>query len=258
MRRTALVTGASSGIGRELAFVCAREGCDLVLSARSKDRLDGLARELKERFEVKTRVVASDLTDSNNVRRLHSEISEAGTPVDVLINNAGFGTQGAFAAARVDSQLDMLRLNVEALTHLTRLFLPSMLDRQKGWILNVASTAAFQPGPFMAVYYATKAYVLSFSEALAEEVRDQGVTVTALCPGPTATEFQARAEMQRARLAQLHLMDAGRVAEEGYRGMMKGKIIVTTGLLNRLLAQSVRMMPRVVVRRITRMLNQDH
>lgn len=253
MKETALITGASSGIGRELAIVCARNGMDLVLVARNRARLDELASELGSRYQAATRVVSKDLTVPDAPRALFDELSEI--PVDSLVNNAGFGTRGAFAGADPKSQLDMIQINVVALVHLTRLFLPLMLDRGRGRILNVASTAAFQPGPFMAVYYASKAFVLSFSEALTEEVKGRGVGVTALCPGPTATEFQSRAGSDRARLRRLGMMDARRVAEEGYRGMMRGKAVVITGAQNRLLAQSVRFSPRFVVRKTTRWLN---
>jgi short-subunit dehydrogenase len=256
MTKTALVTGASYGIGRELARLCARDGCDLVLVARSKDRLAELEEELCAQHSISVTSIPMDLTEPDASQKLFEETTRAGIEVDILINNAGYGFAGPFVEGETKMQVDMVQLNVTALTHLTRLFLPSMLSRSRGRILNLASTASFQPGPFMAVYYATKAFVLSLSEALAEELRGSGVTVTVLCPGPTATEFQARADMEDSRLRHLGLMDAATVAEQGYRGMMAGKVIVVNGLLNRLLVQSVRFSPRFVVRRVTRLLNQ--
>jgi short-subunit dehydrogenase len=237
--------------------IFAEAGRDLVLVARTKERLESLGEELRGRFKVKVRVVPTDLTDPEAPARLFEELARAGIDIDFLVNNAGYGKAGPFAESDPDSQVGMVRLNVSALTHLTRLFIPPMLSRGRGRILNVASTAAFQPGPFMAVYYATKAYVLSFSEALAEELRGTGVTVTALCPGPTATEFQGRASLRRSRLANMGMATAVSVAEQGYRGMMKGRTIVVTGLRNRLLAQSVRFSPRLVVRRAVRWINSE-
>jgi short-subunit dehydrogenase len=256
MTNTALVTGASYGIGRELARLCARDGYDLVLVARSKDRLAELEEELRTRHSISVTCVSMDLTEPDAPQKLYEETMRAGIEVAILINNAGYGYAGPFAEGETKMQVDMVQLNVTALTHLTRLFLPSMLSRGRGRILNVASTASFQPGPFMEVYYATKAFVLSLSEALAEELRDSGVTVTVLCPGPTATEFHARAKTADSRLRHLGVMDAGAVAEQGYRGMMAGKVIVVTGLLNRLLVQSIRFSPRFMVRKVTRWLNR--
>jgi len=254
-RPTALVTGASSGIGRELAICCARGGFDLVLVARSGGKLRSLADEIAGRYSVKARVLEADLGHRQAPERIEREISSEGVELSVLVNNAGFGANGPFASLAVELQLDLLQVNVVALTHLTRLILPGMLSRRRGRILNVSSTAGFQPGPLMAVYYASKAYVLSFSEALVEELRGSGVTVTALCPGPTVSGFQARAEMQHSRLFTRQAMDARRVAETGYAAMMAGKAIVIPGLLNRLLAQSVRVSPRFLVRRIAGWLN---
>lgn len=256
-RPTALVTGASWGIGWELATICARDGHDLVLVARSEERLIELEKELSRRYQVSARVVSMDLTEPEAPRALYDELSQAGVEIDVLINNAGFGDVGPFSEADTEKLLGMLQLNVVALTHLTRAFLPGMLGRGRGRILNLASTAAFQPGPFMAVYYATKAYVLSFSEALTGECSGTGVTVTALCPGPTATEFQSRARVGGAKLRRLSMMEARPVAEEGYRAMMNGKAIVVNGFQNRLLSQSVRFAPRSLVRKVTRWLNSE-
>jgi short-subunit dehydrogenase len=180
------------------------------------------------------------------------------TPVDVLVNNAGFGLNGRFAETDLDRELAMIQVNIAALTHLTKLFLKPMVERGRGRILNVASTAAFQPGPLMAVYYASKAYVLSFSEAIAEELGGTGVTVTALCPGPTATGFAEAAEMTNSRLFKLKKpMTSMDVAKAGYRAMQRGKRIVVTGAMNKLLAQSVRISPRALVTKVTRTLQEN-
>ena len=253
--QTALVTGASYGIGRELAWCCARGGFDLVLVARSGDKLRSLAAEIAGRHPVKARVLEADLSDPEAPGRIERELASEGVGIAALVNNAGFGVNGPFTSQAVELQRELLQVNVVALTHLTRLLLPGMLARRRGHILNVASTAAFQPGPLMAVYYASKAYVLSLSEALSEELRGTGVTVTALCPGPTASGFQARAAMQHSRLFVRPAMDALKVAETGYAAMMAGKAIAIPGLLNRLLAQSVRISPRFLVRRIAGWLN---
>lgn len=253
--QTALVTGASYGIGRELALCCARGGFDLVLVARSGDKLRSLAAEIVGRYPVKARVLEADLSRPEVPGGIESQLSSEGVEIAVLVNNAGFGVNGPFTSQVFEVQRELLQVNVVALTHLTRLLLPGMLARRRGRILNVASTAAFQPGPLMAVYYASKAYVLFLSEALSEELRGTGITVTALCPGPTATEFQARASMQHSRLFSRPAMNAQSVAETGYAAMMAGKAVVTPGLLNRLLAQSVRISPRFLVRRIAGWLN---
>lgn len=249
---TTLITGASSGIGRELAIVCAAHGMHLVLVARSGEKLAALAEELQSRHGVSVTATPSDLAETDSPRRLFDQLSRDGVQIDCLVNNAGFGGFGLFAELETAEQVAMIQLNATALTHLTQLFLPAMLERGRGRILNVASTAAFQPGPLMAVYYATKAYVLSFSEALAEELRGTGVTVTALCPGPTSSGFQKRANMRESGLMRLGLMGAQRVAEEGYRAMMKGKVVHVPGLQNKLLAQSIRLSPRSVVRRVVK------
>jgi short-subunit dehydrogenase len=253
-RQTALVTGASGGIGRELARAFAAGGYDLVLVARSEGKLEELAGELRSRRGIGVRVLAKDLAEPGSPDEIFQELEGAGVDVDVLVNNAGFATFGPFAETDLASELEEIQLNVVAPTHLTKRFLPWMLARRRGGVLNVASSAAFQPGPLMAVYYATKAYVLSFSEALAEELRGSGVTVTALCPGPTATGFQARAEMQGSGLftGPLKVMDAAAVARAGYEGFRAGKRIVIPGLINKLGVQSVRISPRALTTRIVR------
>jgi uncharacterized protein len=247
-RGTALVTGASSGIGLELATLLARDRHDLVLVARSRDRLAAIARGLAEEFGVSVTVLARDLSDPESPAAIARDLAERGAAVEVLVNNAGFGVFGPFAETPIEKELEMIRVNVVAPTHLTKLLLPSMRARRRGRILNVASTAAFQPGPLMAVYYATKAYVLSFTEALANELAGSGITVTALCPGPTITEFQKNAGVAQTRLFRSMLvMNAPEVARAGYEGMLRGKPIVIPGLGNRMLVQALRVSPRRVV-----------
>jgi hypothetical protein len=251
-----LVTGASTGIGLELARISAKRGRDVILTARSEERLARLARSLREDHGVEAEVLPLDLSVPDSPAALFGEVSRRGLEVDVLVNNAGFGGHGPFHQSSLEDQLEMLRLNVVSLTHLTRLFLPTMVGRGRGRILNVASTAGLQPGPYMAVYYASKAYVLSFSEALSEELRGTGVTVTALLPGPTRTEFQARAKMEGMNLTRFGLAGARSVAEAGYRAMEKGRAVVIPGAVNRALAFLVRVAPRGLVRRVVSRLNR--
>jgi short-subunit dehydrogenase len=250
--QTALVTGASSGIGYELARIFARDGYHLVLVARHTHTLGEVAAELQQRYGGSVKVMAADLALPQAPEELFATLEGEGVAVDVLVNNAGFGTHGPFAESEARAQLEMMQVNMVALTHLTRLFLPGMRARRWGRILNVASTAAFQPGPLMAVYYASKAYVLSFSEALANELRGSGVSVTALCPGPTRTNFQSRAGIDDTPLMRGRIMSAQQVAEAGYRGLMAGQVMVIPGLRNRLLAVSVRWLPRRLLTHIVR------
>ncbi|OLB15604.1 MAG: short-chain dehydrogenase [Gemmatimonadetes bacterium 13_2_20CM_70_9] len=255
---TAVVTGASSGIGLELARLLARDGYDLVLVARSVDKLDRLGAELAARHGIRARTVGADLASPDAPGAIAEMLKQAALQVDVLVNNAGYGTSGPFATTELRTELDLLQVNVIALTHLTKLVLPAMLAAKRGRILNVASTAAFQPGPFMAVYYASKAYVLSFSEALAEELSGTGVTVTTLCPGPVPTGFQARAGVDLKKVVRTPLvMDAAAVARAGYVGLMKGKRLVVPGLGNKLLVQSERFAPRRLVTKIARFLQEQ-
>jgi short-subunit dehydrogenase len=249
----ALVTGASSGIGLELVKLFARDGYHLVLVARGADKLSAIGKELEMRTGAVATVIGADLSDPTAPPEILQRLEREGIEVDVLVNNAGYGCYGLFAGTDVVRELAMIQVNVAAPTHLIKLFLPGMLRRRRGSVLNVASTAAFQPGPLMAVNYATKAFVLSFSEALANELEGTGVTVTALCPGPTKTGFQAGAKMEDSRLVRgPWVMDAARVARAGYDGLRRGKTLVIPGLANRLLAQSVRLTPRKLVTRVVR------
>ena len=224
--------------------------------ARSHDRLAELAARLESEFRVKTLVIARDLSRPTAVDEIYEEVSAASMTVEMLVNNAGFPVFGLFAQTQLETELEMLHVNVIALTALTKLFLRGMVERQAGRILNLASTAAFEPGPLMAVYYASKAYVLSFSEALANELRGTGVTVTALCPGPTRTGFQKRGVMEASRLVQGQIADAKSVAVAGYRGMMSGKTIVIPGFGNKLIPWVVRVSPRGVVTRVVRRMQE--
>ena len=251
----ALVTGASSGIGAELARVLAEHAHDLVLTARSQGKLESLAAELADRHGVRADAVAVDLGDPAGPRRLEEALRERALEIHVLVNNAGVGLHGPFGQNEAEAQLRLLQLNVVALTHVTRLLLPAMLTRRYGRILNVASTAAFVPGPFMAVYYASKAYVLSLSVALENELAGTGVAVTTLCPGPTLTHFAEAAGVARTRLFRAGgVMEAREVARAGYAGMQAGKSIVVPGLRNRLIAGSSSLAPRSVTARIARAL----
>jgi uncharacterized protein len=251
---TVLITGASAGIGLELARLFAADRNDLVLVARRKERLDSLAAELQRGYGVQVRVLAFDLADPKSPRAIFDAMAAEGVRVDVVVNNAGFGAVGPVVELPLERQRDMVQVNVAALTELTRLFLPGMIQRRSGGILNVASTAAFQPGPLMAVYYATKAYVLSFSEAVAEETAGSGVRVTCLAPGPTATEFAAVSGVEHKLLFRLGTMDARTAALAGYRGFRRGRSLVIPGLKNKLGAFAVRLAPRVWVRKIVKRL----
>ena len=251
--QTALITGASGGIGYELAKSFARDRYNLVLVARSGDKLNQVAAELGEQFGITVKPIALDLAAAATARVLFDQLQGEGVVIDVLVNNAGFGVFGEFARMSEDEILGQIQLNVTALTHLTRLFLPGMLGRRRGKIMNVASTAAFQPGPLMAVYYATKAYVLSFSEALANEVAGSGVVVSCFCPGATDTGFAKRAGTEDSRLfKKIGAMNVETVARDGYRGLMAGKTVAISGVRNWVVAESVRFAPRKWVTAVSR------
>jgi uncharacterized protein len=253
--KTALVTGASAGLGTHFARLFAQDGHDLVLVARRQDKLDQVATELRQVYGIHATVITADLTDPKASLHLHEEVMRAGIEVEFLINNAGFGTSGAFATLNLARELDMIELNVKALTHLTGLVLPAMVARRSGRILNISSLAGFLPGPFMATYYASKAYVLSFTEALAYELRGTGVTATVLCPSSTATEFAQVAGVESAALFHSS-SDAASVARYGYRSMMKGKTIAVPGVKNKLSVESLRVSPRSVMRIVAGHLNK--
>ncbi|HTY40993.1 MAG TPA: SDR family oxidoreductase [Thermoanaerobaculia bacterium] len=254
---TALVTGASSGLGLELATLLARDRHDLVLVARRRDRIEAVARGLSEEFGVRATALPADLARPEAPGEIVRELEARGLSIDVLVNDAGFGAHGLFADVPVETDLEMIRVNVSALVELTRRLLPGMLERRRGRILNLASTAAFQPGPLMAVYYATKAFVLSFSEALASETAGTGVTVTTLCPGPIPTEFQKRAGVEKTALFTGPLvLDAPAAALAGYRGMKRGQRLVIPGVANRVLVQALRVTPRRLATAIARRIQE--
>jgi hypothetical protein len=254
--RVALITGASAGLGSHFARLFAADGHHLVLVARRADRLEAIAAELAEAHGVTAHAVPADLTDPDAPDAIAARVAELGLEIEFLVNNAGFGSTGAFVDSDLDRELQMIAVNITALTHLTRLFLPPMVVRGSGRILNVGSTAGFQAGPFMATYYATKAFVNHFSEALSTEVAGTGVTVTVSCPGATATEFSAVAGNDRSRLFKNGGADSAAVAEHAYAAMMKGKRMAVPGVMNKLLIQSLRVSPRGTVHKIAARLNR--
>lgn len=254
--KTALVTGASGGIGQAIAEQFARNGTDLVISARSAAQLESIAATWRQQYGISVTVLPADLSQVGAARALASSVLEQGIAIDYLVNNAGFGNFGLFAQTDLDHEIAMMRLNMESLTILSKRFLPGIIAR-KGKIMNVASTAAFQPGPYMAVYYATKAYVLSFSEALAAELEGTGVTVTALCPGPTASGFQDKAALHDSALVKgKRLPSANQVAISGYRAMHQGQRVHIPGIMNWLMAQSIRFTPRRLVTSLVKQLTR--
>jgi short-subunit dehydrogenase len=247
-----LITGASGGLGEEFARLAAADGKNLVLVARRKDKLEQLAEELKKQHGISVVVLAHDLSAPGAAAAIVAELGTQSIVVRELINNAGFGGLGLFHELSLAEQKQMIDLNIGALTELTRLLLPAMITRGEGGILNVASTAAFQPGPLMAVYYATKAYVMNFSLALSEELRGTGVSVTCLCPGPTHTGFQAHANMMKSRLFSLGSMQSHPVAEAGYRAFKNKKALIVTGARNRFAVFCTRFIPRLWAARVAR------
>jgi short-subunit dehydrogenase len=250
---TALITGASGGIGYELAKLFARDHYDLVLVARSGPKLAQFGEELRAQHGITVKTIPADLTLPNAPQALYEDLRRADIHVDVLVNNAGYGLMGEFAKLPLTDDIGMIQLNVTALTVLTKLFLQPMIEKRSGRILNVASTAGFQAGPLMAVYYATKSYVILFSEGIASELAGTGVTVTCLCPGATGTGFASRAGNENTVLfKKVKPMDAATVAQDGYRGLMAGKTLVISGFRNWLVAESVRFAPRKMVTAISK------
>ena len=252
-----LITGASSGIGLEMTKLFAAAGSNLILLARSEDKLRRVAEEMRTTHQVEVRVVPMDLAKPDAAQEVYDQLQVEGVSVDVVVNNAGFGALGPVAELPVERQINMIQVNVTALTHLTRLFLPGMLERDRGGILNVASVAGFQAGPYMAVYYASKAYVISFTEALAEEVSHTNVHVTCLAPGATETGFGSDSGMGNARIFKMGSMDAHDVALAGFKGQREGDVLVIPGLKNRLTVFSGRFMPRSVMRKMVKSLQSN-
>ena len=257
MARTALITGASAGIGRELAKLFAADGHHLIIVARRRDRLDELAAEIRAAHGVEVHVETADLADPAAPTELFRRVSDAGLRVDFLVNNAGFGTNGTFWQLDPQREVDQIQVNVAALTHLTRLFLPQMVERKFGRILNIASTAGFQAGPYMTVYYATKAFVISFTEGLAYELGGTGVTATAHCPGATESEFASTAGNDKSALFQKgSVAGTVEVAGDAYDAMHRGKTIAVHGAMNAVGAFMTRFTPRRTLAAVAGKLNK--
>jgi len=256
-KRTALITGASSGIGLELAKCFAQDGYDLILVARSAQTLAQIVDDLQNRFGVPVRAMPKNLALPDSPDEIYAALQKEAIEIDILVNNAGFGTSGPFAETALQIELQELQLNIVSLTHLTKLFLRDMLERKRGKILNVASIAAFMPGPLMSVYYGTKSYVLSFSEALHSELAGTGIIVTALCPGPTDTNFQSRASTADSKLFKANAMDAQTVARVGYRGLMNNKRVVIPGMRNRITVLAMRFWPKSQLMNVIKNLHKD-
>jgi short-subunit dehydrogenase len=259
MKKTALITGASNGIGLELAKIHASKGGDLVLVARNKSKLDELKTELEKQFNVSVYTIGKDLSATESAQEIYDETNRQNIQVDYLINNAGFGDFGMFTDTDWNKELKMINLNITTLTLFTKLYLQDMVKRKSGKIMNVASIASFQPGPTLAVYCATKAYVLSFTEAISNEVSDKGVSIIALCPGATETGFQAAGGLDESKLFKDKKLPTGKeVAEYGYSSMIKGKTVAIHGIMNYLLSNSIRFIPRALVLKVSRkMLDKD-
>lgn len=252
-RRTVLITGASSGIGYEFAKIFAKNGFDVVLVARSELKLANTALEFQQQYGIRAIPIAKDLAQLNAAVELYDLLSAQDIQIDILVNNAGFGAFGPFIQTSWEEEQKMIQVNMTLLTEMCKLFALDMVKRRYGRILNVASTAAFQPGPLMAVYYATKAYVLSFSEALSNEMQGTGVTVSCLCPGPTNTEFHRRADITASKMIKSNMsMDAVPVARIGYKGLMRGKRLIIPGMKNKVFVQAVRFLPRKMITAIIR------
>jgi len=253
---TVLITGASSGIGLELTRCFAADGSRLVLVARNTSALEKLAGELRRDCKAEAIVLTADLSQPEIPQKIFSELQGRGVVVDVLVNNAGFGLMGRFASLPLLRQLEIIQVNIAALTELTGLFLPGMIERHRGGVLNVGSVAGFVPGPNMAVYYASKAFVLSFTEALAEELSKTSLTVTALCPGPTESNFSQVARGGGERKLKRSKMTSKAVAEAGLLAFRQGKCVAVCGLQNQIAAQLPRILPRSIVRKITKFYNR--
>jgi len=252
VRPLALVTGASGGIGADIATLLSKRGHDLVLVARSREKLAALAEKLEKADGISVTVLTADLTDPAAPDSIAKFVQDKGLTVDILVNNAGLGSYGPFATIDTKTDLGLIALNITSLTHMSKLFLPGMLERKRGRILNVGSTAGFVPGPLMAVYYASKAYVLSLSVALANEVAGSGVTVTCLCPGATKTSFDTVAGNDKTRLFKGGVMESMLVATAGVDAMMSGDVICIPGFLNRLKASTSGLAPRTLLAKIAR------
>jgi short-subunit dehydrogenase len=253
--KTALITGASSGIGYELALIHAKNGDNVVLVARSENKLNELKALIQEKFSVDVEVIAMDLAQPESPKQLFDTLEEKKITIEYLINNAGFGDYGKFTETNWEKEQQMIQLNILALTALTKLYLPLMVARKSGYVMNVASIASFLPGPLMAVYYATKAYVLHFSEAINNEVSEHNVSITALCPGPTISGFQDAANLGDSKFFQSNKFPSAKeVAEYGYQALLKKKAVAIHGASNRWMVFFLRLTPRAMVVRLVRKL----
>lgn len=259
MKKNALITGASSGIGREFARVFAREGYALTLVARRQERLEQLKNELVKEYNVEVVMIPCDLSKPCAAESVYQQWQKSFSHLDVLVNNAGVGHHGALTDVKLAYVNEMIQLNVSALTELTRLFLPDMVKRRFGAVLNVASSAGFIPGSFMGVYYATKAFVVSLSEALAEELRGSGVSVTVLCPGPVKTEFQSVAYLEDPAVTlKRKIPTARQTAEYGFKAMQRQMVIAIPDCKNKLIPYLIRVLPRWLIRRLVRHAQLTH
>lgn len=254
-KETVLITGASSGLGMELAKLFAADGSDLVLVARREERLQELAEELKSENDIEVHVLPKDLSKKSAPKEIFSHLKKEKIQIDVVVNNAGFGNKGHIADLGIDLQLDMIQVNLVALTHLTRLFIPGIIERGYGGILNVGSLAGFQPGPNLAVYFATKAYVLSFTEALAEEISNPNIKISCLAPGPVKTEFGEKSDLEDSLLFKVSLMEMEPVVKAGYAGFRRGQTVVIPGFKQQIVPFLNRFTPRLLVRKIAKKLN---
>ena len=257
--KTVLITGASSGIGYEFAKIYAKKGYNLVITARRKNNLDRIKQEL-ESFDtlICVDIIVLDLSKQNSAKELYEVVKQRGILIDILINNAGFGVYGNFIETDIEKEIDMIELNIKSLVVLTKLFLKDMVSRNNGTIINVASTAAFQPGPLMSVYYASKSFVLSFTEAIRNEVRDTNVNISVLCPGPTDTEFEKSASLEESSLfTKLKVMKPEKVAIIGYKGINRNKSVIIPGILNNILITFNKITPRALVINIVRKLQES-
>ena len=251
MTSVVLITGASSGFGTEFSRIFASKGKNLLIIARSEDKLLKLKESLEKKYNIKVYVFAQDLAKADSAKRVSEYVKANNLMVEILINNAGFGDYGKFADSEISKQTQMINLNDRSLVEMTHAFLPAMIKRGRGRILNVASIASFEPGPMMSVYYASKAFVLSFTESLSEELKGTGVTITALCPGPTDTGFSDAAEMPAGRFANIfRFTKPVDVARAGYKALMAGQVIIVPGVLNRLATIAVKLLPRAFVRKV--------
>jgi uncharacterized protein len=254
--KTALITGASAGLGAEFAWLFAKDGHDVVLVARRKDKLDALAAEIKAKHQVEIHVIAEDLAKPGSAARIKTALDKLGVEIEFLVNNAGFGGTGAFVERDIARELEMVQVNIVALLELTHFLLPAMIARKSGRVLNVGSTAGFVPGAFMAIYYASKAFVNSFTEALSVELEGTGVTATVSCPGATATEFAQVAGNEKTPLFKSKVMGAREVAEDAYRAMMRGQPLSVAGFMNKVRIASLRVAPRGMMRSVAAGMNK--